>query len=120
MYLCQFFTSIATEFVSNMNHMILGDQSLDCFKEVLPLDNFDSFLCGSVSDKPAFCLGEKQGILENDECSSRYNRLHDFLVSVWDRRKQLLHINGSACTTQQNNPTPKCAVNGTECYDGCV
>ena len=30
--------------------------------------------------KTAFCLGEKQGMLANDECSSWYNRVGDFLV----------------------------------------
>ena len=38
-----------------------------------------------------------------------------FLVSVWARRKQFLYINGSACMPGQNNPTPECVVNGTEC-----
>ena len=41
-----------------------------------------------------------------------------FLVSVWDKRKESLYDNGSACTAQQNNPTPECVVNATECYDG--
>ena len=41
----------------------------------------------------------------------------DFLVSIWDRRKQLLYVSGSAFMTRQNNPTPECVVNGTECYD---
>ena len=56
-------------------------------------------------------------MLVNNECSSWYNRVGDFLVSVWDRRKQLLYVNGSACMARQNNPTPECVVNGTECYD---
>ena len=54
----------------------------------------------------------------NDVCISWYNRVGDFLVSVWDRRKQLLYIDRSACTARQNNPTPECVVNDTECYDG--
>ena len=41
----------------------------------------------------------------------------DFKISIWNRRKQLLYTNGSACTTRQNNPTPEGVVNGTECYD---
>ena len=80
-------------------------------------DTFEVFLRGSISDKTAFCLGEKQAMLGNDECSSWYNRVSDSLVSVWDTRKQLLCVNGSACTARQNNPTPECVVNGTECYD---
>ena len=31
-----------------------------------------------VSHKTAFCLGEKLGILVNNECSSWYNRVDDF------------------------------------------
>ena len=57
-------------------------------------------------------------MLVNDECSSRYNRVGDFLVSIWDRRKQLLYTDGSACMTRQINSTPpECVVYGTECYD---
>ena len=42
----------------------------------------------------------------------------DFLVSIWDRRKQLLYTDGSAYMTQQIIPTPpESVVNGTECYD---
>ena len=62
-------------------------------------------------------LGEKQGMFVNDECSSWYNRKNEILVSIWDRRKQFLYIDVSACTARQNNPTPECVVNGTECYD---
>ena len=41
-----------------------------------------------------------------------------FLVSVWDRRKEILYGNGSSCGIGQTNPTPECEVNGTECYGG--
>ena len=51
------------------------------------------------------CLGEKEGMLINDECSSWHNRVGNFLVSIWDRRKQLLYTDRSACMTQQINPT---------------
>ena len=54
-------------------------------------------------------------MLLNDECSSWYKRVGDFLVSVWNRRKEILYSNGSACRTQQSNPTPECVVNSTEC-----
>ena len=33
-------------------------------------------------------------MLINDECSSRYNRVGEFLMSVWDRRKEILHGDG--------------------------
>ena len=68
-------------------------------------------------NKTAFCSGEKQGILANDECSSWYNRVGNFLVSVWDRRKEILYGGGSTCTSRQNTPTPEYMVNDTECYD---
>ena len=83
---------------------------------VLPPDAFETFLHGSILDKTAFCLGEKQGMLVNDEYSSWYNRVGDFLVSILDRRKQYLYTDGSACMDGQN--TPECVVNGTDCYDG--
>ena len=56
----------------------------------------------------------------NDECSSWYNRVSSFLVPVWNRRKENLPGNGSACMAQQNNLAPECVVNGTECYDDAV
>ena len=31
--------------------------------------------------------------MPNDECSSWYNRVGDFLMSVWDRRKEILDGN---------------------------
>ena len=39
-------------------------------------------------------------------------------MSVWDRRKEILYGKGSIGKVGQNNPTPECEVNGTECYDG--
>ena len=59
-------------------------------------------------------------MLINDECSSWYNKVGDFLMSVWDRRKEILYGNGLVVEVGQNNPTPECEVNGTECYDGWV
>ena len=43
---------------------------LDYLKTVLPPDAFEAFVHGSIFDKTAFCLGEKEGMLVNDECSS--------------------------------------------------
>ena len=31
---------------------------------------FEGGPCGSIFNKTAFCLGEKQGMLVNDDCSS--------------------------------------------------
>ena len=56
-------------------------------------------------------------MLINDECSSWYNRVDDFLVSVWDRRKEIIYGTGSVVEVSQKNPTPECEVNDTKCYD---
>ena len=60
-------------------------------KQVLTSEAFETFTHGSIFDKAVFCLGEKQGMLVNDECSSWYNKVGDFLMSVWDRRKEILY-----------------------------
>ena len=49
-------------------------------KQIFPL--IHSKLFSRIFDKIVFCLGEKLGKLVNDECSSRYNRAGNFLVSV--------------------------------------
>ena len=41
----------------------------------------------------------------------------EILMSVWDRREKILYGNGSVGKVNQNNPTPKCKLKGTECYD---
>ena len=33
-------------------------------------------------NKATFCLGKKQGMLVNGECSSWYNRVGDFIASI--------------------------------------
>ena len=43
---------------------------LDHMKQVLTSEAFEAFIHGSIFDKAVFCLGEKQGMLVNDECSS--------------------------------------------------
>ena len=35
----------------------------------------DAFLHSSIFDKALFCLGERKGLLVNDECSSWYSRM---------------------------------------------
>ena len=55
---------------------------LNYLKMVLPPDAFETLLCGSLFDKTAFCLGEKEGMLVNVECSSWCNRVGYFLVSI--------------------------------------
>ena len=90
---------------------------MDHMKQVLTSEAFEAFIHGSIFDKAVFCLGEKQGMLVNDECSSWYNKVGDVLMSVWDSRKEILYGNGSIGEVSQNNPTPECVVNGTGCYD---
>ena len=90
----------------------------DYLKQVLTPKAFEAFTQSSIFDKTIFCLGEKQGVLVNDDCSSWYNKVGDFVMSVWDRRKEILYGNGSLGEVSQNNPTQECEVNGTECYGG--
>ena len=44
----------------------------DYMKQVLTSEAFKAVIHGSIFDKAVFCLGEKQGMLVNDECSSWY------------------------------------------------
>ena len=46
---------------------------------------------------PVFYLRDKQGMFMSDECSSLCNRVGDFLLLVYDRRKELFCVNSSAC-----------------------
>ena len=47
-------------------------------KQILTLEAFEAFNYSSIFDKAVFCLGEKQGMLINDECSLCYNKVGDF------------------------------------------
>ena len=40
----------------------------------------------------------------NDECSSWYSRIGDFLMSVWNRRKEILYGSGSVGEVRQSTP----------------
>ena len=55
-------------------------------------------------------------MIVNDDCSLWYNRIGDFFMSVWDRRKEILYGKGSACKVSQNNPTLECKANNNNCY----
>ena len=61
-------------------------------KQILMLtpEAFEAFNHSRIFDKDVLHLGEKQGMLINDECSLWYNRVGDFLLSVWDRRKNFI------------------------------
>ena len=51
---------------------------LDYLRQVLTPVAFETFCNGSIFDKAIFCLGVKQGMVINDECSSWYSRVGDF------------------------------------------
>ena len=60
-------------------------------------------------------------MLVNDECNSWYNTVGKIFIYIWDRRKQLLYTDGSACKAKQMKATPlEWVVNGTECFDGSM
>ena len=44
--------------------------------------SIQTFSYGRIFNKAAFCSREKQGILVDNECSLRYNRVGDFYVSL--------------------------------------
>ena len=99
----------------SMHHMIPRDKIfLDYTRQILTLEAIEAFNHCSIFDKAAFCLGEKQGMLINDECSSWFNRVQNFLMSVGDRREEILYGNELVGKVNQNNPTPECEVNGTD------
>ena len=54
-----------------------------CIYIYIYTEAFKGFNHSSIFDKVAFCLGEKQGMLINGECSSWYNRVGNFVMSVW-------------------------------------
>ena len=89
----------------------------DYLKLVLPPDAFDPFLRSSNFDKGLFCLRERKGLLVNDECSSWYSRIGEFLMSAWDRRKEILYGSELAEVVGWANPTPDCEANVIHCYD---
>ena len=47
-------------------------------KQILALKAFKAFNYSNIFDNAVFCLGEKQGMFMNDECSPWYNRVGDF------------------------------------------
>ena len=52
----------------------------------------------SAFDKRVFTcsVGVKQDMLVKDECHSWYDRVGDFLLSVWSTRKEILFGNGGS------------------------
>ena len=70
----------------------------------------------SVFEATVFCLGEKQGMIVNDDCSLWNSRVSDFLMLVWERREEISYGEGSAYKVLQSNPTVECEANGNNCY----
>ena len=91
---------------------------VDYLKQVLLPDAFEAFVCSSPFNKSVFCLGEKQGMLLNDECSSWYNREGEYLLSVWEKKNRILFSSESTNGISWMNPTSECEANDTECYGG--
>ena len=102
-------------FCLSMHHMASWDKVFEHLRQLLLPEAFNTFLCSRVFDKASFCLWEMKGMLANNECSSYYGRVGDFLMSVWNQIKEIFHGGGSACVVGQTNPTPECAAYGTEC-----
>ena len=65
---------IPVSFVKDMLIPLKLEMYIDIplYTYTLILAPFEAVLLGSISDKTAFCLGEWQGILVNDECNSWY------------------------------------------------
>ena len=72
----------------------------------------------SVLDKTVFFLGEKQGMVVNYDCSSCYDRVGEFQMSVLERRKEILYAEGSVYKISKNDFTLKCEANDNNCYGG--
>ena len=85
-------------------------------KQVFLPDAFEDFMRRSVLDKTVFCSGEKQGMIANNDCSSWYNSVGDFLMSVWERGRETLYGKGSVYKIPQNDPILKYEANGNNCY----
>ena len=46
----------------------------------------------------------------------RYTGVGTFLMSVWNKRKEILHSNGNVVEVNQNKPTPEYEVNDIQYY----
>ncbi len=52
------------------------------------------------------------GLIVNDERCSWYDRVGDFVMDVWESRKEILY-SGLTSIVRWTNPTPECEANGT-------
>ena len=53
-------------------------------------------------------------MIVNDDCSSWYITVGDFLMLVWVRRKEILYGEGSARKVSQNDFIRKCEANSNK------
>ena len=92
----------------------------ESFDRVLLPDPFEAVLClAEFSIRRVLCLGEKLGMIVKDDCSSWCNRVGDFFwMPVWERRKEILYGEGSACKVSWRDPALECETNGNNCYGG--
>ena len=91
---------------------------LDYFNKVIFPDVFEAFLPSRIFNNTLFC-SRKNGILLMMS-AAWYNRMGDFLLSILERRKEILCSNGSASGISETKPTPECKVSSTECYGSWV
>ena len=70
----------------------------------------------SIVYKSVFCLGEKQGLIVSDECSSWYNEVGSFIMSIWEVRKGILYGIGLPSGIVQTNPALGREANGSNTY----
>ena len=54
-------------------------------------------------------------MIVNYDCTQWYNKVGDFLMFVWERKKEILSGKGSACKVSQNDPNLECEANGSNC-----
>ena len=77
-------------------------QNFFWLRQTLTLDAFEAFRHGSILDEAIFCLGQNKVLLVNDECSSWYSIVVHSLMSIWDRRKEVLYGIGSVGEVRQS------------------
>ena len=68
--------------ICNVSWQFPKTNFLDYLKQLLLPDVFEDFVHHSAFDKTVFYLGEKQGMIINDDCSLWYNKVGDILMSV--------------------------------------
>ena len=60
------------------SHYSQRQNFLDYMKQILTPEAIKAFNYSSIFTNTVFCLGEKQGMLINNECSSWYNKVGNY------------------------------------------